>query len=154
MQSAPQQHQMLADSNKELLIQNYCVKQCSLGSQCRSYCIDMHHYTERRRNPYSQSSRDGSFAYQPQICSSINIDVQPNGSTQIEGKCSKGDSCLFAHTLNEVRFHPLKFKMSLCADFIASGQCKNIVCHQAHFQHELRQKSTMDMSQPNAPMNC
>ncbi|CAE7882149.1 TZF5, partial [Symbiodinium sp. KB8] len=68
-----------------------------------------------RRNP-------SKVAYEPDLC--------PNLST-----CQAGRKCGFAHSQEEVLYHPRRYKTSRC---YASG-CRGYYCPDAHYPHERRE---------------
>lgn len=53
-------------------------------------------------------------------------------------RCTKGTSCSFAHTVNEIRAKPDLFCTSMCRVFLTTGNCDNPTCSFAHSEQELR----------------
>lgn len=57
------------------------------------------------------------------------------------GVCSKGKSCFFAHTQNELNPMPDLFRTKICRDLINTGRCDEPDCKYAHNKDELRNTS-------------
>mmetsp|Transcript_53741 Transcript_53741/g.138443 ORF Transcript_53741/g.138443 Transcript_53741/m.138443 type:complete len:386 (-) Transcript_53741:273-1430(-) len=54
------------------------------------------------------------------------------------GLCSKGSSCHFAHTRDDLNPLPDLYRTKLCKSLINTGQCNDAVCKYAHNREELR----------------
>jgi len=59
----------------------------------------------------------------------------------IQGRCTKGSLCPFAHNLDELREQPNLRQTKLCKVLIQTGQCNNPSCTYAHDKDELRYSS-------------
>jgi hypothetical protein len=102
---------------------------CQWGSKCQfSHCLDW-----PRRQPKK-------YRYSPELCPSIGQAEQ----------CVKGVNCPFAHSMEEVLFHPELFKTILCAeqgrarrnkDVGKPNRCHRYYCPFAHGKKELRESS-------------
>lgn len=53
-------------------------------------------------------------------------------------ECPYGFACVFAHTKDEVLFHPDIFKTILCKEFEETGECHRFYCPFGHGIEELR----------------
>ncbi|CEL97731.1 unnamed protein product [Vitrella brassicaformis CCMP3155] len=84
-------------------------------------CFDFHFDSQKRRRPITESKR---LAYWDIQCEFIN---HPNN-------CPRGLSCPFAHSKDEISYHPAKYKTRLCN----SKDCRKQICCFAHEEHELR----------------
>jgi len=60
----------------------------------------------------------------------------------LHGKCTKGSSCTFAHSKDELREQPNLHKTKLCRAF-SNGSCRKAYCPFAHGTSEL--KATSDI---------
>jgi len=67
------------------------------------FCFNYHNLNEKRRFVFEDDS--SNFLYQPMKCPSIAENIP----------CPNGDSCRYAHTQNEINFHPLFYKTEPCA---------------------------------------
>lgn len=69
-----------------------------------------------RRNP-------SDFEYRAEICPSVvrvmNKSIGPFGFTM--NQCEKGESCDFAHSREEVSYHPDRYKRKMCTSLAAKG---------------------------------
>lgn len=113
---------------------------CGWKSQCQySHCLDWPRRQPRRYN------------YSPELCPSIRTVEDADGTVRIESKCTAGLRCPWAHSKEEVLFHPHIFKTTLCDDHAnnASGgqpktrgakkqKCHRYYCPFAHGSDELR----------------
>ncbi|KAI8463308.1 MAG: hypothetical protein J3K34DRAFT_381029, partial [Monoraphidium minutum] len=54
------------------------------------------------------------------------------------GRCPRGDSCPFAHSVFELHLHPAKFRIKMCRD---GTDCTRKICFFAHSPPELRTPS-------------
>lgn len=100
---------------------------CQWGSKCQfSHCLDW-----PRRQPRKHR-------YSPELCPSI-------GQADV---CTKGINCPYAHSMEEVLFHPDLFKTMLCGeqgrarrnkDVGKPNRCHRYYCPFAHGKKELRE---------------
>lgn len=90
---------------------------CYSGRSCWSY----HSASERRRPPFV----NGELVYGDAICPMINQGLE----------CNNRDQCSYSHNMQEISFHPAKYKTSLCPK---SSECADQFCPLAHSQGELR----------------
>jgi hypothetical protein len=81
--------------------------------------MDGYKNTGEMRRKIKFSTAQG-YNYLPVLCKEVE-------------SCSKGEKCRYAHTNNEIQFHPLKYKTSICF-----RQCDNIYCPFAKDGNELR----------------
>jgi len=58
------------------------------------------------------------------------------------GRCPRGESCPYAHSVFEIHLHPAKFRTKLCRDGAA---CTRQICFFAHAESELRTPSPEDL---------
>jgi len=75
----------------------------------------------------------------------------------VEGACTRGSSCNFAHTTQQLRDKPDLYKIRMCKDYMRSGVCANgDDCSFAHGQEEKRkitasakrEKTTLSPAEP------
>lgn len=79
-----------------LYMQRYLVSKCE---NCKGpLCINYHHDQTPRRTPIQFAN--GQWNYRPSRCNREN--------------CIYKESCRFAHTMEEVDYHPLKYKTKAC----------------------------------------
>eukprot|EP00930_Biecheleria_cincta_P068809 TRINITY_DN56634_c0_g1_i1.p1 TRINITY_DN56634_c0_g1~~TRINITY_DN56634_c0_g1_i1.p1 ORF type:complete len:1116 (+),score=194.56 TRINITY_DN56634_c0_g1_i1:181-3528(+) len=95
--------------------------QCSFGDKCQY----SHDSEWLRRNPIK-------VPYAPDLCPCV-------ARSGISG-CAKGLDCSFAHSSEEVLYHPRRYKRVSCA---GSSDCRGYYCPFAHNQEELRQSVKM-----------
>lgn len=63
------------------------------------------------------------------------------------GRCEKGDSCLYSHSVFEYWLHPSRYRTQLCND---GAECKRKICFFAHSIEELRVPTCKPVS-PDVP---
>jgi len=118
---------------------------CGWRSQCQySHCLEWPRRQPRRYN------------YSPELCSRIRIIEGAAGvSERIENNCSAGQRCPWAHSKEEVLFHPHIFKTSLCEEHTTNvgnkqtrnakkNRCHRYYCPFAHGPDELRTSPLTD----------
>eukprot|EP00931_Biecheleriopsis_adriatica_P032442 TRINITY_DN18932_c0_g1_i1.p1 TRINITY_DN18932_c0_g1~~TRINITY_DN18932_c0_g1_i1.p1 ORF type:complete len:612 (-),score=100.73 TRINITY_DN18932_c0_g1_i1:142-1977(-) len=88
-----------------------------------SLCFCYHFESQKRRPPVDAAS--GQLLYWDVPCSSIS-----SGSD-----CPAGSSCVFAHSREEISYHPAKYKTKRCNGTGCRGQA---VCCFAHDEAEMR----------------
>uniref|UniRef100_A0A6C0CLB1 C3H1-type domain-containing protein n=1 Tax=viral metagenome TaxID=1070528 RepID=A0A6C0CLB1_9ZZZZ len=100
---------------------------CQHASQCLYY----HNEEQRRRPPVTGiinelGTKTYSWKYIPKWCKHL----QPDSVGKMPKKCPFGDNCYYAHTLNEILYHPLLYKTRKCKNGLG---CKRInVCAYVH----------------------
>ncbi|CAK9036260.1 unnamed protein product [Durusdinium trenchii] len=68
----------------------------------------------------------------------------------VMGKCTRGQSCAFAHGQDKLRQQPDFSKTRLCADFMELGSCaEGEGCKFAHGKSELRPGSAVKIGRPS-----
>lgn len=97
---------------------------CSFG---HDRCQYSHNTRWLRRCPFYLSDLD-SLRYLPTMCP----DRDP-----VTENCPRRHTCPFAHTQEEINYHPLVYKTKICAKF-KEGECRAYYCYQAHLQSEIR----------------
>lgn len=113
---------------------------CEWHSQCQ-----FSHDTEWPRRPPNK------HGYSPALCPHIRPIMSAGGGVNLENNCPAGPACRFAHTKDEVLYHPHIFKTSLCEEHrtLTSDQrsarrskhrprCHRYYCPFAHGKQELR----------------
>lgn len=123
---------------------------CQWKSRCQ-----FSHNTEWPRRPPRK------HGYSPRICPNIKFVEAKQGvatgpAVQIRNLCTSGLSCPFAHSVEEVLFHPQMFKTFLCDEHSIfanqkhrgskKGKCHRYYCPFAHGPSELR-TSTLTQEQ-------
>jgi len=69
------------------------------------------------------------------------------------GRCTKGYSCTFAHSEDQLQSQPDLYKTSLCSKFTRKGFCKNgDQCKYAHGTEELRDPIMNQVPSQEAPL--
>lgn len=85
-----------------------------------------------RRNPQE-------FFYYGKKCEKVTFRDYKN-TIDYANKCPDGDECKFAHTREEVMYHPDVYKTQLCEDWQTKEKCpRDWTCAFAHGKDELRQ---------------
>lgn len=110
----------------------------------RSQCQFSHELEWPRRQPRR-------YNYSPEMCPNIRvIEDEETGTQRMENNCTAGLRCPFAHSKEEVLFHPHIFKTNLCEEHAnntsstAKGRnakknrCHRYYCPFAHGNDELR----------------
>lgn len=110
----------------------------------RSQCQFSHSLEWPRRQPRR-------YNYSPELCPHIRlVDDAGDGPQRIENNCSAGLRCPWAHSKEEVLFHPHLFKTCLCEEHTSNAggnqksrsakknRCHRYYCPFAHGHDELR----------------
>ncbi|KAH8740005.1 hypothetical protein FG386_000832 [Cryptosporidium ryanae] len=97
-------------------------------------CQYSHNVYWPRRCPFYLSD-PSALRYIPDICPDITILDQSSG--KIVSMCNRGGYCPFAHSIEEVIYHPLRYKTEICTAF-QKGECKIYYCHLIHGLAERR----------------
>uniref|UniRef100_A0A0G4HRF8 C3H1-type domain-containing protein n=1 Tax=Chromera velia CCMP2878 TaxID=1169474 RepID=A0A0G4HRF8_9ALVE len=100
-------------------------------------CQYSHNKFWQRRCPYYISDQS-SLRYIPVICRDITVTEEDK---ILRNDCTQGGSCPFAHTHEEVNYHPLAYKTVNC-EFFQKGGCKTFYCPFVHGLAERRTKKT------------
>lgn len=97
--------------------------ECNFGGKCQY----SHNMTWRRRSPQK-------YLYEPRLCENILSFVGDNGAKrQSLVNCHNGKSCKFAHSREEILYHPLVYKTVMCEDM----SCCRYYCPFGHAMEEL-----------------
>ncbi|KAH7647457.1 having 3 CCCH RNA binding domains involved in RNA metabolism [Cryptosporidium bovis] len=97
-------------------------------------CQYSHNVYWPRRCPFYLSD-PSALRYIPDICPDITILDQSSG--KVVSMCNRGGYCPFAHSMEEVIYHPLRYKTEVCTAF-QKGECKIYYCHLIHGLAERR----------------
>ena len=104
-----------------------------------SACFHCHSRLPRRRRPTLLCSR---FNYLPTRCRHVTRSAGGGGggADSWEADCPQGVHCRFAHSTEEMIYHPSKYKTQRCQHRLdASGQCRyGPHCAKAHSASDLR----------------
>jgi len=75
----------------------------NFSANCNQHsCFNYHGFHERRRPAFDDKTKQ--LLYEPIWCPNLNEN----------GTCSQEDSCQYAHTQNEINYHPLYYKTEVC----------------------------------------
>ena len=97
--------------------------ECNFGGKCQY----SHNMTWRRRSPQK-------YLYEPRLCDNIVWLASENGlRRQTIPNCHNGKNCKFAHSREEILYHPLIYKTVMCEDIT----CGKFYCPFAHSMEEL-----------------
>jgi len=116
---------------------------CGWRSQCQfSHCLEWPRRQPRRYN------------YSPDLCPNVIAIEGPDGGVErVQNNCTAGLRCPYAHSKEEVLFHPHMFKTKLCEEHTNNtgnnqsqrqtrnskkNRCHRYYCPFAHGQDELR----------------
>lgn len=119
-------------------LERFRTKVCTLASSMRcdfgvERCNYSHNLYWARRCPFYL--RDSSILrYIPTCCPDVELGP---GSAILKNTCPRGNNCSFAHSLEEMHYHPLVYKTELCKDY-RLGRCKTYYCHMVHGLAEFR----------------
>lgn len=103
---------------------DFKVHPCALAeNHCTWACPFYHGRKDRRRDP-------DEFAYIPVMCRNAYSD------------CDAGDTCPYAHSCNELNYHPTQLRTRLCPNNFPQT-CSNPACYYAHSLEELNDISFM-----------
>ena len=99
--------------------------ECNFGGKCQY----SHNMTWRRRSPQK-------YLYEPRLCDNIVWFITESGMRrQTISNCHNGKNCKFAHSREEILYHPLIYKTVMCEDIT----CGKFYCPFAHAMEELLQ---------------
>ncbi|EKX73902.1 conserved hypothetical protein [Theileria equi strain WA] len=119
-------------------LERFRTKVCTLASSMKcdfgvERCNYSHNIYWARRCPFYL--RDSSILrYVPACCPDVELG---EGTTVLRNSCPRGNNCSFAHSLEEVYYHPLVYKTEVCKDY-RLGKCKTYYCHLVHGLAEIR----------------
>lgn len=119
-------------------LERFRTKVCTLASSLRcdfgiERCNYSHNLYWARRCPFYL--RDSSILrYIPACCPDVELGP---GSAVLKNTCPRGNNCSFAHSLEEMNYHPLIYKTELCKEYRV-GRCKTYYCHMVHGLAEFR----------------
>eukprot|EP00930_Biecheleria_cincta_P076885 TRINITY_DN6411_c0_g1_i1.p1 TRINITY_DN6411_c0_g1~~TRINITY_DN6411_c0_g1_i1.p1 ORF type:complete len:617 (+),score=80.78 TRINITY_DN6411_c0_g1_i1:73-1851(+) len=123
---------------------------CDWLSQCQySHCVEC-----PRRPPAGRG-------YSAELCKEVGLSIA-DGTNGRGARCSEGGNCPFAHSKDEILYHPHLFKTIFCEEFENSSEksngvkgkadkCHRFYCPYAHGPEELR-KSPIAMTERQALM--
>lgn len=112
-------HQIYLDSFRVRMCVDFLSNKCNFNSRT---CFHAHHQRNRRRRPVLSNGR---FNYVSTRCPTL----------ERERTCPSGASCHYAHTAEEVVYHPSKYKTHMCAYALGRDQaCSEygMHCAKAH----------------------
>eukprot|EP00747_Dinoflagellata_sp_TGD_P190223 gnl/TRDRNA2_/TRDRNA2_51596_c0_seq1.p1 gnl/TRDRNA2_/TRDRNA2_51596_c0~~gnl/TRDRNA2_/TRDRNA2_51596_c0_seq1.p1 ORF type:complete len:286 (-),score=39.54 gnl/TRDRNA2_/TRDRNA2_51596_c0_seq1:401-1258(-) len=77
-------------------------------------------------------------------------------SFNLEGCCTRGSACTFAHNEDELKTRPSFFRTSLCKSMRQHGRCDDSDCKFAHSRKELRPRTATwaVQSRPESPTSA
>ncbi|KAH7647688.1 3 CCH RNA binding domain involved in RNA metabolism [Cryptosporidium bovis] len=116
-----------------------------------SRCQYSHNIYWPRRCPFYLSN-ESTIRYIPVLCPDIIIKEDESSVSH----CNRGGGCPFAHSFEEVNYHPLIYKTKLCDQF-QRGDCNTYYCHLIHGLAERREPKiyilpyTQNVNVPNYP---
>ncbi|GBE60432.1 zinc CCCH type domain-containing protein [Babesia ovata] len=119
-------------------LERFRTKVCSMAASMRcdfgvERCNYSHNVYWARRCPFYL--RDSTILrYIPAICPDVELGP---GTTILKNTCPRGNNCAFAHSLEEMHYHPLVYKTEICDDY-REGSCRTYYCHKVHGLAEYR----------------
>lgn len=97
--------------------------ECNFGGKCQY----SHNMTWRRRSPQK-------YLYEPRLCENIVSFIGDNGlKRQSVVNCHNGKNCKCAHSREEILYHPLIYKTTMCENL----SCAKYYCPYGHCVEEL-----------------
>ncbi|CEM28687.1 unnamed protein product [Vitrella brassicaformis CCMP3155] len=95
---------------------------CTKGDKCRfSHATDW-----IRRRAFYHGSRE-KIKYCHQLCEFVAlVNGRPHNG------CDRGSNCPFSHSVEELEYHPLRYKTTLCPMFHQTGLCLRPYCPNIH----------------------
>eukprot|EP00451_Oxyrrhis_marina_P004543 CAMPEP_0204277574 /NCGR_PEP_ID=MMETSP0468-20130131/29383_1 /ASSEMBLY_ACC=CAM_ASM_000383 /TAXON_ID=2969 /ORGANISM="Oxyrrhis marina" /LENGTH=745 /DNA_ID=CAMNT_0051254383 /DNA_START=53 /DNA_END=2290 /DNA_ORIENTATION=+ len=76
--------------------------------------------------------------YAPRLCTEVVLWLDRCAKVRMESTCKAGDHCKFAHSAEEVLFHPSNYKTKMCD--VGGKKCCRYYCPFAHGRSDLRRK--------------
>ncbi|CDR94402.1 Zinc finger C-x8-C-x5-C-x3-H type domain containing protein, putative [Babesia bigemina] len=119
-------------------LERFRTKVCSMAASMRcdfgvERCNYSHNVYWARRCPFYL--RDSTILrYIPAICPDVELGP---GTSILKNTCPRGNNCAFAHSLEEMHYHPLVYKTEIC-DAYREGNCRTYYCHKVHGLAEYR----------------
>lgn len=84
-------------------------------------CFDSH-CSYVRRSPFN---KDGNLLYLPIICPQINSEIDTKSMSQDTDKnCIFKKACCYCHSMEELNYHPMVYKTTLCPHITLESTCK------------------------------
>ncbi|CTQ41380.1 hypothetical protein BMR1_03g03900 [Babesia microti strain RI] len=111
---------------------------CEFGDERCSYSHNI--YWGRRCPYYLRDMR--ALRYLPEFCPDSTMS---SNQAIIENCCTRGNNCAFAHSQEEINYHPLVYKTVVCNDY-KEGKCKKYYCPKIHGLAERRLPSKFYMT--------
>ncbi|TRY51792.1 Zinc finger C3H1-type domain containing protein [Cryptosporidium tyzzeri] len=114
-------------------------------------CQYSHNIYWPRRCPFYLSNQS-TIRYIPVLCPDIIIKEDESSISH----CNRGGGCPFAHSYEEINYHPLMYKTKICEQF-QRGDCNTYYCHLIHGLAERRESKvyllpyTQNVQVPNFP---
>ncbi|KAJ1608329.1 CCH RNA binding domain protein [Cryptosporidium canis] len=114
-------------------------------------CQYSHNIYWPRRCPFYLSNQS-TIRYIPVLCPDIIIKEDESSISH----CNRGGGCPFAHSYEEINYHPLMYKTKICEQF-QRGDCNTYYCHLIHGLAERRESKvyllpyTQNVQVPNYP---
>ncbi|OII75452.1 uncharacterized protein cubi_01973 [Cryptosporidium ubiquitum] len=114
-------------------------------------CQYSHNIYWPRRCPFYLSNQS-TIRYIPVLCPDIIIKEDESSISH----CNRGGGCPFAHSYEEINYHPLMYKTKICEQF-QRGDCNTYYCHLIHGLAERRESKvyllpyTQNIQVPNFP---
>ncbi|OII78247.1 zinc CCCH type domain-containing protein [Cryptosporidium andersoni] len=96
-------------------------------------CQYSHNVYWPRRCPFYLSNAN-TIRYIPVLCPDITIKDDESSIS----RCTRGGGCPFAHSYEEINYHPLMYKTRICEQF-QRGDCTTYYCHLIHGLAERRE---------------
>ncbi|KAF7458833.1 Zinc finger C3H1-type domain containing protein [Cryptosporidium felis] len=96
-------------------------------------CQYSHNIYWPRRCPFYLSN-ESTIRYIPVLCPDIIIKDDESSISH----CNRGGGCPFAHSHEEINYHPLMYKTKICEEF-QRGDCNTYYCHLIHGLAEKRE---------------
>ncbi|KAK2196744.1 bifunctional RING finger protein Unkempt-like/Zinc finger [Babesia duncani] len=119
-------------------LERFRTKVCTLASSMKcdfgvERCNYSHNLYWARRCPFYL--RDSTILrYIPACCPDVELG---ESTTVLRNTCPRGNNCSFAHSWEEINYHPLVYKTEICKDY-RLGKCKTYYCHLVHGLAEFR----------------
>mmetsp|Transcript_56765 Transcript_56765/g.122694 ORF Transcript_56765/g.122694 Transcript_56765/m.122694 type:complete len:195 (-) Transcript_56765:100-684(-) len=104
---------------------------CSPRQPCASSCILM-----VRKNGHARYAKCNPRYFGTKMC-----------KFYVQGRCEKGASCTFSHSVDELRATPDLYRTDVCFEYTRLGTCKwGSRCKYAHSSGEVHQRPRLDLA--------